>query len=366
VSTGFPILNTTPNKSYLYEIYGDWWTGSVTRTVGTTAIGSTYNVGSLTVPFGFRAKVTAFIVKSSFGGKCLGYVARGAVSWAEPQPKVTNTIEFSFPAGGGSIIIPWVPDVDFLEGGILDLKITANEATSGNTVNVMPIGQLISNDTHTDADYVVDVWGDSITWQIGGNAGGGSLPNLGYTHYAARICSQLRTQGIDVWRNNKGFGGANTQNLVDAMYGGLFGRPKSEWKRLKLVILGIGINDAASGSASSTGYVAKMKLLLNYIFKNAPECAVLLAGQTPVDPTDTNRTLYVQSYRDAMLALTTDSDFTGKEIKYVDMTTNFTVTAANYTDTNPMLHPRWDTGGLIMYNNAMPVVNTFSFVANAA
>jgi hypothetical protein len=364
MSSGFPILNASPSKTYLYEVYGDWWAGAITRTVGTTVSGTTYNVGSVVVPYGFRAKVTGFVIKSSFGGKWLGYMSRGSVNWAEPQPKVINNLEYSFPAGGGSIILPWVPDVDFLEGGLIDLKITANEATSGNTVSIMPIGQLISNDTHTDAQNVVDVWGDSITWQIGGNISGGTLPNLGYSHYAARICSQLRTLGIDVWRNNKGFGGANTQNLVDAMYGGFYGRPNAEWKRLKMVILGIGINDAATGSASSTGYVAKMKLLLDYIYKHAPTCAVLLMGQTPVDPTDTNRTLYVQSYRDAMLALTTDSDYTGKEIKYVDTTTNFTVTAANYTDTAPMLHPRWDTGGLIIYNNAMPVVNTFNFVVN--
>jgi len=368
MATGFPTQNTTPTKAYLYEIYGDILTAAITYTpgspAGTISSGTTYNVGSRLIPYGFRAKIKKFYIKTNFGGKCLGYVARGAVAFAEPHPKMNSVIEWSFPTGGGIWELNWDLDVEFLEGGILDLKITSSESITNAQISVMPIGQLLTQDPNTDADGVVDVWGDSITWQIGGNQGGGATPNYGYTHWAARVCSALRADGVSVWENNKGFGGANTQNIVDAMNSGYYGRPKSEWNRLKMVMIGVGINDSASGSATSQGYQAKMKQILNYIYKHAPNCAVLLAGQTPVDPTDTNRALYVQSYRDVLQALVTDTDYTGKQLRYVEMTTNFTVTAANYTDTAPMLHPRWDTGGLIMFNNAYPVVKLFDFYVN--
>jgi len=354
--TNFPVQ--VNDRSKLYDIYGDWlYTGSSRSIAGTTVVSTSYNVAGSIIPYGFRARVKSIVIRSNLGGTLTGNVRRGF--FAVDNIKSDQVIVGSFPNGGGTIVIPWPDNVDFLEGGFIDIRITASEAITGAVVSTWPIGELLSNDEYIDAKYVVDVWGDSITWTNGGNLAGGSIPNFGNSHYAARITSQLRKDGVDVWRNNRGFGGSTSTHLSQGVQNGAFGRPQSEWARLKMVIIGTGINDSAFGNAPSQNFTSNMITILNYIFLNKPDCAVLLMGQTPTD--NSTRATNLPSYRTETQALL--SSYPGKQIAYVD-NTNIPLIAANFTDTGPFLHPRWDTGGLIMYNNAYPIVQQFGFYIN--
>lgn len=359
MSNFFPVqLN---DKARLYDLYGDWLTiGSVRPIPNSTEIGVQYNVAGAIVPYGLRAKVKSIIIRSTFGITLQGQVQRGFFSGA--NPKVNQIIVGSIPNGGGTLTIDWPEDSEWLEGGFFDLRVTATEVTSTGIIYTWPIGQVISSDENVDAKYIVDVWGDSITWTNGGNKGGLTIPNFGNSHYASRICAQLRKDGINVWKNSRGFGGSTSTQLAQAVECGLFSRPQSEWKKLKMVIIGTGINDAASQTVSASNFVSNMKTILNYIYLNAPDCAVLLMGQTPTDHGPRNNNL--AGYRSAMQALVTDSDYIGKQIKFVDTVSNFPVVSSNFSDTGPMLHPRWDTGGLLMYQAAYPIIQTFDFYLN--
>jgi hypothetical protein len=348
----FPTVNN--DRSRLYDLYGDWLSIGSTRAAASYTSGNQINVAGSIVPYGFRARVTSLTITSTFGVTLQGQVQRGYFAGA--NPKVNAPIVGRIPNGGGSVTLQWPESVDILEGGFFDLRVTPTETGTNGTVTTWPTGALLTNDEYIDAQYMVDVWGDSIVWTNGGNLAGGSIPNFGNSHYAARITSQLRAEGIDVWRNNRGFGGATTLTLSQAVQLGLMGRPKSEWNKLKMVILGTGINDAAFGDATSQNFTANMTTILDYIYLNAPNCAVLLMGQTPTD--NTTRATNLPSYRTATQALVTQ--YVGKQIAYVD-NTNIPLIAANFSDTGPYLHPRWDTGGLIMYQNAYPVVQTFNF-----
>jgi len=348
-------------RDELYATYGDFT--SISRNItsnNNVTVGQLIDFTSSGVPYGFRFRTRSISFYCSFGCRILGYISQSYA--AGETSKLIDRPELTIPNGGGTITIPWALSVEFLEGGMLNPRIVSNEAVTGGysfRMNVM--GEIISSDMDTDADMVAEIWGDSITWTAGGDEGGLTIPNLGDKHYFARICEQLKKDGLSIWRSNKGFGGATAKQVVTAIRSGYYGRTKSQWSRLKLLVIGVGTNDALTGNATSTNYSANLKFILDYVFRNAPGVAVLLMGQTPTDTA--SRIPNLPSYRTVMQSMLTDPDYTGKEIRYVDTTVGFDVITANFTETvaGERLHPRWDTGGLIMYNQAYPVVQQFSF-----
>jgi len=362
--TDIPFKAPQLTRQELYAIHGGVWQSTNRATIGTTVINTTYNGGSLVVPYGFRARCSGVTIKSTFGGRLIGYICRG---WfAQTQPQLINTLESTFPAGGGELYFSYSQAVEFLEGGLFQPKITATEATSNNFITVeVHDPELISMGMNTDAPFYHLSMGDSIQWQILGNIGGGALPNLGKTLYTSRAMADLRAHGVKIWHLKKAFGGASTQDWLNAIYSGYFDMPYSEAEKVVSATLGIGINDAANAAntvATQDGdYTTKLKLGITELYKKFPNLENLfLAGQTPVDPTDTNRNLYVAGYRSALQALVADQTFAATipnmKLSYIDMVTGFTVAAASYTDTNPYLHPRGDTGHVYMYNSFLPVL----------
>jgi len=357
-----PVVNNL-TKNELYSMYGDFCDLSINQGSGNSvAIGGIIDFASKTVPVGFRCRIKSIVIRSTFGGRITGSISRAYA--AQTLDKMKLTPEMNIPNGGGQIVIPWGNAVEFLEGGRLGLRIVATEAVTGYNLQITTIGaEMVTDDADTDADGVGDVAMESIGWtQLGLLGGTGTVPNLGYTQFGARICNQLKKDlKISIWRNNKSFGGAITQLMVYAMQNGYYARSRSEWARLKFVILGCGLNDAEGGDATATNYISKMKLLLNYYYQNAPKVAIILVGATPTD--DPVRSPNLASYRSAMQSLVADSDYAGKELKYADMSIGFNIQNSNFTETvaGTRLHPRGDTGHVIMYNNVFPVIQTCNF-----
>jgi len=358
-------------KEQLYAQYGDVLDMTKFITSGNQiSVDSQVTFESEIVPWGFKGQIKYLSIYIPFGGRVTtGSSVSGfqRTYGGKRQPKLTIKPEFYIPTGGGTLNIPLDLKTEFFEGASIQFRIISNQTLpqAGYTLSISAFGQMISSDEDTDADNIIEGVGDSIMWTAGGNLNGGSSsnPNMGDTHFLARICNQLKKDGISCWRNNRGFGGATMTAIALNVRSGFYGRPRSEWAKLTLLVINAGTNDAEIGTATSQNYEANLKSVVNYYFQKAPHVAILLCGQTPTD--DPVRVTNLPAYRTIMQSVAASSDYTGKEIKYVDMMAlgDPATSPQNYTETtvNSRLHPRWDTGGLVMYNQAYPIIQTLNF-----
>lgn len=337
----------------------------ITTSATSTTSGTNIQLRRITFPAGFVTRFSRLVIKSTVGfaintSPSLSVAMKGY--YASSNDKASYNLFGSVPNGGGTLTIDFNPNTLWHENGFIQINIILSEnAPSGYTVSTfLEGGQVITSTlANRDAKYVFLNIGDSISWTAMGNVGGGSVPNFGATHYSARIESKLIAAGISIRRSQRGFGASTAATWAQAVRGGFL-----DPTPINLVTVGLGTNDAANGVASATSYSANIQEILDYLFLRNPNASVILLGppSTDLPPRSTN----LQSYHDVLIALTTDVKYEGKDLRYYDCRTDFSIIVSNYTETTlgTLTHPRGDTGHAIIANGLWPVVQMTKFYIN--
>jgi hypothetical protein len=329
--------------------------------------GATISTIGFNVYPGFIVNLKGIVISAD--GPCIAYltVKNHGIGTSSALNKVTQTGPVaSFGANGGSQFISFGDGIDLYEGGGYNIgfyRLTVKTPIVAH----FPVGQMYTQDPNYNAKFVYMPIGDSISWGTLGNLNANSsTPNKGKTHYAKRITKMLRDSGIDTRVSMRGLGQSRIDHWVEVADIGRIAE-----MRPHLVTLGVGTNDAPTGTAEATGFRDKVKYVMNYIFtelsdpKINPDISIILLGAPQTD--DTSILPNIQGYRDAMASIVStkgDGDFASKDIFYYDQSVDLPVaTAANFVETvaGTKIHPRGDTGHAIIANGLWSIVQQTKF-----
>ena len=129
--------------------------------------------------------------------------------------------------------------------------------------------------------------GDSITWTAAADL-----------NYPVLVYNYVKANYGKVQELNKGIGGATSNDLVTNFY----------WSRIpaNIITIGIGMNDCASQAVSVSTYTSNLNTLISKFLALNPKMKIILCA--PNGTADTNRTPYIQSYRNAMQSVASSNN----------------------------------------------------------
>lgn len=304
------------------------------------------------IPPGLCAIVRSITVSVSKPCNVFGFIIKTVQTSANALTRLRHSINLVLTPGTHTL--NFSEGIEMYEGGQVQLSyIPTTDEKPAITVQIN--GITYTNDHHYSARNVYMAIGDSKSWGTIGNIGSTNMPNFGDSLYSNRISNQLRSEGVDVRCSNRGFGGAFSGDMVYAIRAGL-------WERTvpNLLTIDVGANDAAIGTAG-TPYTDNVKFIINYFLAKNPNCSIVLLGPPPTD--ETSRVANIGSYRTALQAIAELPEYADVDLFYCDTTPNLTVNNTNYVEqvAGTRLHPKGDTGHLILYNNIYPVIQQTKF-----
>ena len=300
--------------------------------------------------------------------------------------KAASRHQIIFGTNGGTetIIFGGEDGLDIYEGGGVYGSFFAT-STVQPIVSISPNASMYTNDSNFSASKVFMTIGDSISWgSLGTEEGTSSRPNFGETHYSSRIANTLRAENnFDIRVSRRGFGGSTSNRWYEYIKSGVLDRTLLNYynsnKTKLLITIGLGTNDAAisdayatvtspTSSTSTTTFRIRMEKIISYIYGKCPNASVIVLGPPNNDLTSGNRALNTSSYRVVGQQLVTEGIasgglFVGKDLKYYDQSYGLSLNNIDYTEQSvgSHLHPRGDTGHLIIATGLLDVVKTTKF-----
>jgi lysophospholipase L1-like esterase len=182
---------------------------------------------------------------------------------------------------------------------------------------------------------------DSIGWiKISGTP----APATGSDYFNVKLRNYIRTTKYGACRlYNKGIGGSTSNDMVRNIQWIMGVEPD-------LVTILCGMNDCMGGSVPVATYTSNINKLIDRLYQQNPNVKIILC--TPPRTTDTGRTPYIQSYRDA---LTTIGSSRNIAVCHFENSWDSSGDATNIS--SDTVHPT-PTGQTNMYNTLVPVVNS--------
>jgi acyl-CoA thioesterase-1 len=178
--------------------------------------------------------------------------------------------------------------------------------------------------------------GDSTTWDIPSQAGA-----KGSDLYTFRIWDAINKSYSPIRYINKGLGGNTSSETAQNL----------RWVSIlnpDLVTIGLGMNDAAGATVSTTTYKANLNLIIDTLRLRNPNVVIILC--TPNRSSDATRST-LADYRTAMAEVATSKNV--GIVRFEDGWTDAQI-AANTTDG---IHPNSTAHGLL-FNLAWTVVQS--------
>lgn len=212
---------------------------------------------------------------------------------------------------------------------IIPQKTTYNAWTDRpDTTGVWAWGSMtgidITCDFFWEAQWIVCVIGDSITWDIPSTNG---TADAGGEHlWGARVVERMNDRGAigGVRLINKGFGAADTRSAYLYMRDGYYDSPAD------LNVLSFGMNDCANQYISVSNYKANLLEIIKNCFRKNRNTEVIVCGPSSTD--DPVRTPYIAAYRTAASEVATSAAalFPGS-VRYVDLSTAYSTSSSDIT-----------------------------------
>lgn len=228
---------------------------------------------------------------------------------------------------------------------------------------------LKSIDSDYNKRYKLDIYGDSITWAVGGltaNPQYSGFPAFGCEYFPTLVRDYLEDKfKTSIKTTTHSFGGSNTSGMLQ-LINTMGGAPYSD-----IAFISEGMNDSGTTANISTSvYTANINKIFNKIKNRNNDATVFIFAPSSTD--DSAGRPNIQAYRDALKTLFTDvlggtmSNVGGgingysatNKIIFVDLSTAYPSTDATFfSDSSPRIHPNVLKGHPAIFNIIKPVID---------